>query len=146
MSSNSFNKWSDSTRIFIADTLAMVIFSTVIGMCMEVFVVGLTFTQSIQARVTAIPASLIIARPYGKYRDWIFKKFKVDFGNQLQQGVADIFANASFQIPIYILILLSTGATAGQILKGVGSLAILMLIIGRPYGLFLTFIRWISGV
>ncbi|MDP3770123.1 MAG: L-alanine exporter AlaE [bacterium] len=141
-----WRKWTKNTfRLFVADTFAMIVFTSIVGMGMEMVVVGLSLMQSLQSRATAILVNSITARPYGIYRDMIFRKFKIKKGNQFQEGFADTFANFSFQLPLYALILLSTNATFYQILKGIGSLAVLMLVTGRPYGLFLTFCRWLLG-
>lgn len=58
-------------RRFLADTTAMVVFSTVAGMFTEIVVAGLSVQQSLYARLTALPIILITARPYGRYRDWM---------------------------------------------------------------------------
>jgi L-alanine exporter len=56
-------------RKFLADTFALVVFSTLAGMFAELLVAGMTLLQSAQARLTAIPMMLMTARPYGVFRD-----------------------------------------------------------------------------
>ncbi|MFH1192562.1 MAG: L-alanine exporter AlaE [bacterium] len=71
-------------RRFFADTFAMIAFSTVVGMVIEIFISGMTLGQSVQARLTAIPANLLTARLYGMFRDWMFRLFRVQEGSQFK--------------------------------------------------------------
>jgi hypothetical protein len=130
-------------RRFLSDTFAMIVFSTVFGMAIEILVSGMTLGQSMQSRATAVPANLITARPYGMFRDWVFRTMDADEGSELRKGVADIFAFVLFQIPLYASILWSTGANAHQIVTACGTVTILSVFMGRPYGLFLDFCRWL---
>lgn len=130
-------------RRFLSDTFAMIVFSTVFGMAIEVLISGMTFGQSIQARATAIPANLITARPYGIFRDWVFRTMDADNGSELRKGIADILAFVLFQIPLYATILWSSGASWYQIASACSSVTVLSVFMGRPYGLFLDFSRWL---
>jgi hypothetical protein len=132
---------------FLADTFAMIVFTTAVGMGIEVGISGLSFFQSLRVRITAIPVNLITARPYGVFRDWIFKKLKATQGSQLQKGIADVVAFILFQAPLYAMILMAAGgAIRMQVLSSVATTAVFMLVAGRPYGLFLGFSRRLFGV
>ena len=137
---------SESLKKFLADTFAMVLFSLIVGGFVELVITGLTLEQTIKIRVTAIPISLIIGRPYGLYRDWIFKTITSKNKTALQTFLLDTFANLTFQIPLYILILLLNGATLVQVFTAVSSILIIVSISGRPYGIFLNFCRKLFGV
>ncbi len=119
----------------------MITFSTVVGMAIEILISGMTFGQSVQARITAIPINLFTARPYGMFRDWMFHKTGAETGSALQKGIADILTFVLFQVPIYATVLWSTGATLHQIMVSCGTVAVLSAFTGRPYGLFLEFSR-----
>ena len=56
-------------RHAVADTFAMVVYCTVVNMMIEIFLSGMTFEQSLSSRLVAIPVHIIIAVPYGFYRD-----------------------------------------------------------------------------
>lgn len=137
---------SENLKKFLADTFAMILFSLIIGGFVELVITGLTLEQTIKIRATAIPISLIIGRPYGLYRDWIFKTITSNNKTALQTFLLDTFANLTFQIPLYILILLLNGATLVQVFTAVGSILIIVSISGRPYGIFLNFCRKLFGV
>ena len=51
------------TPILIADTLAMILFSLVLGMFVEVVISGLTVVQSLTARAASVPVNLLTGRP-----------------------------------------------------------------------------------
>jgi len=136
----------ENLKKFLADTFAMVLFSLIVGGFVELVITGLTLAQTLKIRATAISISLIIGRPYGLYRDWIFKKVTSKNKTALQTFLLDTFTNLTFQIPLYILILLLNGATLVQVFMAVSSILILVSISGRPYGIFLNFCRKLFGV
>ncbi|MBI0423111.1 L-alanine exporter AlaE [Acinetobacter sp. V91_7] len=136
----------ENLKKFFADTFAMVLFSLAIGTFVELVITGLTLEQTFKIRATAIPISLVIGRPYGFYRDWIFKKIWGKHKTAVQSFLLDTLANLTFQIPLYILILAFNGATLVQVVTAVSSILIIVSVSGRPYGIFLNFCRKLFGV
>ncbi|MGE0210724.1 MAG: L-alanine exporter AlaE [Parvibaculaceae bacterium] len=133
-------------RKLIADTVAMQVFSFTMCLIVEVLVSGMTLMASLQARATAIPVNLVTARPYGAYRDWLMRKTGAAEGGMLARTLADTLAFLSFQMPLYVLVLLSAGATLRQIVTSCAGATVVMLVSGRPYGLFLDLCRYLMGV
>ena len=133
-------------RRFLADTFAMITFSTVVGMVIELFVSGLTLGQSVQTRLTAIIPNMLTGRLQGIFRDWVFAKTGADKGGQILKGISDIIAFTFFQAPLYAVVLLTAGAEWEQILKACGTVALLSAFMGRPYGVFLDFSRWLFRI
>jgi len=127
--------------IFIADTFALVTFALVVGMFIEVVVSGLTLEQSFQSRLLAIPLNVIVARPYGLYRDWLFSIINTENKGRIIDCIIDIIAFLTFMIPQYIAVLWWVGAQADQILIACTSAIIMSVVVGRPYGLYLVFCR-----
>lgn len=123
-------------RDAFADIFAMITFGIVVGMSVELMA-GLTFTQSLKSRLISIPVNTIIARPYGIYRDWLMAKSTFLGQGFLQASLTDVFAFVSFQIPVYSTILFLTGASTEQVVSAsIGQISV-MLIMGRPYGLWM---------
>ena len=124
-------------RETLADTFAMISFAFIVGMMVEVFVAGLSFEQSLQSRLLSIPVNLITARPYGLYRDWLMTLARYIPGRLLGSTLMDIVAFISFQLPLYALLIASTGATKEQIMTAcigqVGS----MVLMARPFGMYI---------
>jgi len=101
-----------SRRQMAADTFALVSFAFVVGMVVEILVSGLTFHQSLQSRLLAIPLKLV-----------------------------DITAFSTFMMPQYAAVLGWVGADWGQIAVACGTVAAMSIAVGRPYGLYLVFCR-----
>ncbi|MDX2320104.1 MAG: L-alanine exporter AlaE [Moritella sp.] len=129
-----------------ADTFAMVVFSFVVGMLIEIFVSGMSFERSLASRVVSIPVNIAIAYPYGLYRDFIIKTGAKLVKSKLTKKFGDTFAYVSFQSPAYALILLSVGADFAQIVTAVSSNAVVSCFVGVFYGLFLDLCRKIFRV
>jgi hypothetical protein len=97
-------------RKYIADTLALLVFSTLAALFTEIVIAGLSLSQSAHARVIAVPVIIVTARPYGVYRDWVLRLWLADgSGQRLRRAVADTAAFLSFQLPIYWMILAFAG-------------------------------------
>jgi hypothetical protein len=126
---------------YLADTVAMVAFSTAVGAFVEVVVTGLTIEQSVRIRLAAVPIMLVTGRPYGIYRDWLFRLLSTKTTSPLKAVAIDTLANLTFQIPVYACLLALNGATIGQIFTAVGSILLILLLSGRPYGVFLVWCR-----
>lgn len=136
----------ENVRRYLADTFAMVVFSVAVGAFVELVITGLTLEQTIRVRAAAIPISLLIGRPYGIYRDWVFRRWGGADRSRLQKTLLDTLANLTFQIPLYALILAWNGAALLQILTAAGSVLVIAGLSGRPYGVFLGRCRRLFGV
>ncbi len=126
---------------FVIDTLAMVTFSWVVGMIVEIFISGLTLGQSLQSRVTGTLANVLTGGIYGKFHDWLFKITNTTNKNQIREFIVGTIAFVLFQVPLYVLILLSTGATVSQITIATATITVTSIFSGGPYEWFLTKIR-----
>jgi hypothetical protein len=133
-------------RSYLADTVALVIFSTVGGAIIELLVVGLSFSQTFWVRLGAIPIMLVAGRPYGIFRDLVFRGLRVRHGQRVRAAVADTIANVAFQVPVYALLLYANGATITQIISAIYSVIIFITVSGRPYGMFLDCCRALLDV
>ena len=61
-------------RSAAADIFALVVYSFIVGMLIEVFISGMSFNQSLSSRLLSIPVNILIAWPYGVYRDWFIRQ------------------------------------------------------------------------
>jgi hypothetical protein len=134
-------------RMFLADTLSMTIFSAVLCMTIEIFLAGLTFGQSLTARIAAIPTNLLTGRAYGIYRDWLFRYTNLNEDSWVQAAIVDTIAFLSFQVPLYGIVLWIAGASLKQMLVSATSMTLIFALAGRPYGIFLQACRrWILSL
>ena len=124
-----------------ADTFAMVVFSFVAGMAIEIFVSGMTFEQSLASRMLSIPVNIAIAWPYGVFRDYMLRKGSRLSPSSWMKNLADLLAYVLFQSPVYAAILWTVGADMDQIITAVTSNAAVSCVMGVIYGYFLDVCR-----
>jgi hypothetical protein len=127
------------SRDFIADTLALVVFFTITSGLNERFVAGMDWSEVAVSRGIGAPLMVLTARPYSLWRSFVMAK--VDPSSRWGSILADTVALMAFQVPIYLAIIAAGGARGMAIVTGTLGFAALMLVLGRPYGLWLEFVR-----
>ncbi|HAS63810.1 MAG TPA: L-alanine exporter AlaE [Vibrio sp.] len=132
---------SFSVRNALADTFAMVVFSFVSGMLIEIFVSGMTFEQSLASRTLSIPVNIAIAWPYGIFRDAMLRLGGRVSSSSIMKNISDLLAYVLFQSPVYAGILVVVGASGEQIVTAVASNAVVSCGMGVLYGYFLDMCR-----
>jgi hypothetical protein len=132
-------------RRLAADIFAMVTFSTALGMAIEIGMAGMELSQSVQARLLAIPVNLATGRPYGIFRDWWFRRLGVSASRPFETALADTAAFVLFQIPLYAGVLALSGAKPVQMAIACASMSAIFAGSGRPYGLYLDSCRRAFG-
>lgn len=144
-SKSSVGKRKERICFLVADIAAMILFSTALCMCIEIFIAKLTFFQSATARIAAIPVNLITGRPYGLFRDRLFLALGIERKNPWKMILGDTLAFVIFQVPLYVIVLLCAGATWKQIAVSSVFMSAIFSLAGRPYGIFLDFCRRVAG-
>ena len=136
-------------RRVIADTVAMISFTTIVGAASELLIVGLSPMQVLMTRMGAIPANLLTSRPYGIYRDFVMRRSGVigmpGVSGRIARFVVDTIAFTSFKMPLYALLLWLAGANWTEIGVAVVSAMGLTMALGRIYGMYLDMIRRLFG-
>lgn len=128
---------------FFADTTALIVFFTITGIINERVLAGMTWEQVFHARLLGAALMVPVARPYGVWRDWLMKRAG---SNRLSKLLWDSAALVSFQAPIYAVIIAVSGASGSGLIKGTLGAALMMLLLGRPYGAFLNAVRKLFGL
>ncbi len=126
-------------RSFVADTLALVIFFTIASGLNERFIAGMSWNEVATSRMIGAPLMVLTARPYSLWRVFVFKMASPS--SRFASLATDSFALLVFQVPIYVAIIIAGGAEGPSILWGALGFAALMFVLGRPYGLWLEFVR-----
>lgn len=129
------------------DVFAINTFSLMQTIPLELGIVGMTWLQFAKARAMGTIVNTFIGRPYGIYRDYIFRKTNTtqesSFGRRY---LVDTIVSVTFQTPTYCGILALSGADSEQITKAAGTVTLLSGFLGRPYGVYLEAIRSSSGI
>lgn len=128
-------------RSAAADIFALVVYSFIVGMLIEVFISGMSFNQSLSSRLLSILVNILIAWPYGVYRDWFIRQSQRCRSKGMAKILADLIAYVSFQSPVYAIILWYVGADGAQIMAAVTSNAVVSMAMGVAYGYFLDYCR-----
>lgn len=128
-------------RTWLADTLALMSFTITTGMFIEIAIVGMTFQQSLYSRLLCQPVNIVTGRLYGIYRDKIIKTVSGKKVSKITEMLGDIIAYITFQLPLYIVILLSIGMDLPSIAKAAMTQTLALLVLGAPYGYWLTLVR-----
>ena len=131
-------------RLIFVDTLSTILFFTILAALTELYVVGMEPADVLKTRLIMVPLMILTGRPYGVWRDWFFVGTKptVLWSKSLIDGAAFL----TFQLPIYGLTLWIVGADFDESGTALGSAVVLMLIVSRPFGLFLQAMRKIADV
>ena len=131
-------------RLTLVDTLSTIFFFTILAAVTELYVAGMEPAEVLKTRAIMIPMMILTGRPYGAWRDWFLATTKptVSWSKSLIDGMAFL----TFQLPVYGLTLWIVGADVTKIGRLLASTALLMLIISRPFGLFLQSMRRLAKV
>ena len=131
-------------RLTLVDTLSTIMFFTILAALTELYVAGMESADVLKTRLIMVPLMILTGRPYGVWRDWFFAGTKptVSWSKSLIDGLAFL----TFQLPIYGLTLWIAGADFDEVSTLLGSTAVLMLIVSRPFGLFLQAMRKLADI
>ena len=126
-------------KSYFIDTAATVTFFTVVAALSELLIAGMDPKQVLIARLIMIPVMMATARPYGLWRDWFFSKTRPQ--RRITNVVCDIIAFITFQVPVYVATLALAGATPSEIAAAVSASIVFMILLSRPFGIYLEAVR-----
>lgn len=128
---------------FIADTTALILFFTTTGIINERWIAGMPWDQVLHARLLGAILMVPVARPYGLWRNWVMQRAR---SGRFSKLLWDSIALVSFQVPIYAAIIAFSGASGSGLVRGAIGATFMMLLLGRPYGVFLNWVRGLFGL
>lgn len=126
-------------RILIIDTLTTIIFFTIVATFSELIIAGMEPSKVFATRLLMVPIMILTGRPYTGWRDWLVRRLQPQ--NRWSAALVDTTAFLSFQAPVYTATLLIAGADPGEISAAIGSAVVFMIILARPFGLFVDWAR-----
>lgn len=130
-------------RELLLDIFAMNSFSWAIAIPIELLLAGLSLQEHLQVRMMAVIFNTLIARPFGLYRLWAYRR--LPGRGRLHAYLVDTFVFLSFQLPLYTANMLLGGASWLEIATASLTFMLLAGAMGRPYGIYLDWLRrlWI---
>ncbi len=131
-------------RTFAIDTIATIVFFTTFATFSELVIAGMEWTEVLTTRLVMVPVMVLSGRPYTWWRDWLLSRVRPQ--GQISLILTDVCAFLVFQVPVYGATLMLAGASVKEALLAIGSAIVFMIILARPFGLFVDLVRLALGV
>lgn len=131
-------------RLFLIDTLATIVFFTAVAAFSELVIAGMEPDEVLTTRLLMVPIMIGTGRPYTRWRDWLIARLRPR--RRWAVAVTDIAAFLAFQVPVYGGTLLVAGASLAETLAAIGSAVVFMIVLARPFGLFVDRVRQTFGL
>ncbi|MDE1865832.1 MAG: L-alanine exporter AlaE [Candidatus Micrarchaeota archaeon] len=132
---------------YLVDTLATISFWTPVAMTQEVLIAGMTVEQSLKVRGISFVVSMVTARPYGIYRNKVFKLLRTtEESGQVKRYWTDYLAFSSFWAPLYAGMLAAGGGDHNQVIKASVACLFANTVTGRPFGAYFDWVRRKAGL
>ena len=133
-----YDKIRDCIRDYSIDTSARIVCYIPPLAAWEKFVAGMDNKEVLNSRGLAILVNMLIARPYGKFREYWTKICKTDENSSfIRKFVTDTSGSVAFGLPTYFGVLYYSGASLEEILTALPFGVVLTATTGRIYGRFL---------
>ncbi|ELI6434081.1 L-alanine exporter AlaE [Aeromonas salmonicida] len=127
---------------FAADVFALNTFCYFISIPIELGFAQMSLATHLHARLIGLFIITSTARPFGIWRDWIFRKCRLTEQNKgMLPYLVDTFAYLSFEMPLYLINLSVSGASSEQMLRSALIFCLISGVVGRPYGIYRSFLR-----
>ncbi len=131
---------------FCLETFTMNTFSYVVTAPIELIIAGMDFSEHIKIRAAAAVTNVLVGRPYGIWRDYIFGKFNITKKSRFaKKYIGDTLAFGAF-LPVGWLNMVIGGAELDEMIRYSVTIMGIIGLLGRPYGVYLDFMRTQSGV
>ena len=132
---------------FGVEAFAMNTFSYLVAAPVELGIAGMSLGEHIKTRLAAAVTNTLTGRPYGIWRDWIFKKISVRGDSHwTKKYLGDTLAFTGFQLPLYLINMTIGGADFDEMVKASIPVTLMAGAMGRPYGAYLDKVRKECGL
>lgn len=128
---------------FVVDMLALNVFIIFTAFIVEVIFSGVPLDTYARGRLILIIPNIITVVPYNRTRQWIGAKLGAWKSARLQQIIRDTIVFIIYRVPLVFIVLTVLGLPFHQVIVACGLAALIAGFTGRPYGLFLD---WMRGV
>lgn len=132
----------DRLKAFWVDVFVMNTFSYVVAAPLELWIAGMSWQAHLQARLIGLLINSIIGRPYGLWREFLVARTGLtEASSGGKKYAVETLIFLSFQLPVYVTILAISGADWDGIVHAAGTACLIAGFLGRPYGIYLDFVR-----
>ncbi|MBS3071550.1 L-alanine exporter AlaE [Candidatus Pacearchaeota archaeon] len=148
----------DNRKESLVDTLGVVSYSLIVGAVTD-YSAGLRGIGVLASRLYGTAINLPTGAPYGKWRNFIYKKTKTtNESSKLRKSLVELAAFNTFQVPLYVTVI-GVGSLVSnlisseefkidfdKVIKGAEHLAIISPLIGPTLGLYTEGLRKLFGL
>lgn len=132
---------------FWVDVFVMNTFSYAVAAPLELWIAGMSVEAHLKVRLMGLLINSLIGRPYGLWREFIVRRTGMTAqSTPFKRYWVDSLVFLSFQLPVYVTIMALGGADWNGILKAAGTASLMAGFLGRPYGIYLDFVRSLVGM
>jgi L-alanine exporter len=126
---------------FVVDMVALNLFVFASGFIVEMVLSGISWSVFWRGRLIMIIPNIITVEPYNSTRTWIGMKLGVWKYPQLHQVVRDTLVFILYRVPLVFIVLSFLGAPMSKVISSCVAATIVSGFTGRPYGIFLDWMR-----
>ena len=135
-----------STKAFLIDTSARILFYVPVIGVWEKYVAGMENEEVLKSRLSAVALNFVIGRVHGKIREFFSYITKTDENSsKLRKVVVDTAAGFIVGVSSYAAVLYASGASLDEALVAIPFAVGLTTVTGRPFGKFLDVYRKFWG-
>ncbi len=131
---------------FIVDFIALNTFVIATAFFVEVVFSGIALMVFLKGRLIMIIPNMITVEPYNRTRVWIGKRLGEWKSPRWQQIVRDTIVFLLYRVPLVFLVLTFLGAPMEKVISACIAATLISGFTGRPYGIFLDWIRKVFSV
>lgn len=126
---------------FIVDFIALNVFVIATAFFVEVVFSGIALTVFLKGRLIMIIPNMITVEPYNRTRVWIGKRLGEWKSPRWHQIVRDTIVFLLYRVPLVFLVLTFLGAPMEKVISACIAATLISGFTGRPYGIFLDWVR-----
>lgn len=134
------------TKKFLIDILSLNIFIIVVAFVVEVVISGIPWNIFWRGRLIMIIPNIITVEPYNRTRTWIGYKLRNIKSQRLSQILRDTIVFILYRVPLVFIVLALLGTPIEKIIIACITSTLISGFTGRPYGIFLDWMRKIFRV
>ncbi|HYC83178.1 MAG TPA: L-alanine exporter AlaE [Candidatus Paceibacterota bacterium] len=131
---------------FLIDTLALNVFIIFTAFFVEVVFSGIAWSIFWKGRLIMIIPNTIVVDPYNRTRIWIGERLEGWRSEKMRQIVRDTVTFVIYRVPLVFLVLSFLGAPRKEIISACVFATLISGFTGRPYGMFLDWMRRVFKV
>lgn len=131
---------------FFVDTAALNLFVFCTAFLVEVVFSGIPWSIFWRGRLVMIVPNIITVEPYAATRAWLDRKLGEWHSLRLKRILRDTIVFVLYRVPLIFLVLTYLGAPLEKVIAACIVATLISGFTGRPYGIFLDWMRRMFGV